>query len=173
MSQQTRVNTYWQRLHPLPIYSNMSACCTDSPFCGFTYVFVVYEGRSGDKHMHVHNPSKTVSRCCVSFALCCISGCKQWNHSPLSLSLIRGWIWGEWELTCEQRSADCDYSAVGALNRCWLCLLLYSSRVAQLLGHSGAEEQAAATVNISIHFSVELGLSLIELLQTAACVQDI
>ena len=68
-----------------------------------------------------------------------------------------------WELTCEQRRADCDYSAVGALNRCWLCLLLLSGRAAHLPGHSGAQ---ATMVNISLHFSLEPGLLLIEILQT-------
>lgn len=111
-------------------------------------------------------PQRLFFQCCVSFALSCISGCKQWNHSPLSQSLIRRRIWGEWELTCEQRSADCDYSAVGALNRCRLCLLLHSRGVARLLGHSGAEEPAAATDNISLRFSVDLGLLFIGLLWT-------
>lgn len=105
-------------------------------------------------------------QCCVSFALSCISGCKQWNRSPLSQSLIRRRIWGERELTCEQRSADCDYSAAGALNRCRLCLLWQNGGVAQLLGHSGAEEPAAATDNISLGFSADLGLLFIGLLWT-------
>lgn len=124
--------------------------------------------REEQRRMYAHTRSLEgcFFQCCVSFALSCISGCKQWNHSPHSQSLIRRRIWGEWELTCEQRSADCDYSAVGALNRCRLCLPLPSRGAAQLPGHSGAEEPAAAADNISLHFSVDLGLLFIGLLST-------
>lgn len=111
----------------------------------------------GWRQTYAHTQSLTdyLSVLCLLCSLvhCRLFGSKQWNHSPFSLSLIRRRIWGEWELTCEQRRADCDYSAAGALNRCWLCLLLHSSRAAQLLGHCGAEEHTAATVNISLHFS--------------------
>lgn len=123
-------------------------------------------------HTHKQSLADYLSVLCLlcSVLHCRLFGSKQWNHSPLSLSLIRRRIWGEWELTCEQRRADCDYSAAGALNRCWLCLLLHSGRAAHLLGHSGAEEQAAATVIISLHFTLDVALLLIEILQTAVSV---
>lgn len=150
------------------IYSNMSTCC-----CSTVLWLLIFRGLGGEgwRQTYAHTQSLTdyLSVLCLlcSPLHCRLFGSKQRNHSPLSLSLIRRRIWGEWELTCEQRRADCDYSVAGALNRCWLCLLLHSSRAAQLLGHSGAEEQAAASVIISLHFSLELGLLLTEILQTA------
>lgn len=122
-------------------------------------------GRGGvETNMHIHNPTDYLSVLCLlcSPLHCRLFGSKQWNHSPLSQSLIRRRIWGEWELTCEQRKADCDYSVAGALNRCWLCLLLHSSGAAQLLGHSGAGEQATAAVIIILHFTLEFGESVIK-----------
>lgn len=131
-------------------------------------------GREGCRQTYARTQSLTdyLSVLCLLCSLlhCRLFGSKQWNHSPLCQALIRRRIWGEWELTCEQRRADCDYSAAQALNRCWLCLPLHSSRAAQLLGHRGAEEQAAAAVNISLHFSLELRLLLIKILQTAGIV---
>lgn len=156
-----------QQLRPFR-WAFIPTCCTASP--SRCFIFVLYLGRVG-AIIHTYTTPHRLFICVVSPVLSVESqrlfGSKQWNHSPLSPSLIRRRIWGEWELTCKKSRADGDSSAAGDLSGCCSCLLLHRSRAVQLRGNIGAEGHAASTVNIGLHFSSERGLLSIKSLQTA------
>lgn len=117
-----------QQLRPFR-WAFSPTCYTASPSCCF--IFVLYVGRVG-AIIHTYTTPHRLFICVVSPVLTVESqrlfGSKQWNLSPLSPSLIRRRIWGEWELTCKKSRADGDYSAAGDLNACCSCLLLHRSR---------------------------------------------